>query len=107
MVFAGRDRRGRVRGLGTGQLERLQLWGPGLPLTVWSLPWEIRAGDSGPECENPIEGVVGWCVGSGWGGLYVHPRANHLLSLGSGRPWARHVLQGQPGSRCQAGGTHG
>lgn len=56
-VFVGRDRRSRVRGLRIGWLKRLQLWGPGLPLTVWSLPWVIRAQDSGPECESPIERV--------------------------------------------------
>lgn len=30
----------------------------------------IKAGDSGPECESPTEGVVG-SVGSGWVGLYL------------------------------------
>lgn len=106
VVFMGRDRRGRVRGLRVGWLEWLQLWGPGAAPN-WSLPWVIRAGDSGSECENPIEGVVGLYVGSGWGGLYVHPRANHLLSLGIGWPWEGHFLQSQPEFRCQAGETRG
>lgn len=49
---------GRNRGAGL-QLSSLnilsELWGVGLSLVVWYLPW----GDSGPACETPIEEKVG------------------------------------------------
>lgn len=47
------------------------LWGVGaVPGCLVPGSGVIRAGDSGPECKSPTEGVVR-SVGSGWVGLYL------------------------------------